>query len=177
MPLFADVDPTAAAIAGPFGAVVAGLLLLLYVWDKWSASRAASRKAEADSRVTDARAEEAETAADERAIKQHIAFNRVLSARLKRVEEESDAHKSRLYHVEAELGAVKKSHADCEKRQTENHAQIDALKAQNGGQQGMIDSLTARIVALVGALRDNGVPVGSGPHAPLSDQTGEHTPV
>ena len=84
-----------------------------------------------------------------------------------------------LKEVKLELRGCQEKHTTAEKAATVALAEVAGLKRQNGEQQGMLDTLTNRIISLVNALHRQGLSAGtgSGPHAPLSDATGEHTPV
>lgn len=90
---------------------------------------------------------------------------------------------ARFAAMENDLKGCVEKHAAAEKKQeTAEHAAAVALaeaarlKNQNGEQQGMIDTLAGRIVALVDALHRQGIPTGTATHAKLDD-TGEHDPL
>ena len=85
---------------------------------------------------------------------------------------------ARFATLEGNLKSCVEKHAEAEKDSAAALAEIGALKQQNTGQQGMIDTLTGRILSLVGAMHAQGIPTGSAPHAKLDDDpTDEHTPL
>lgn len=92
--------------------------------------------------------------------------------------EKLKATDAKVKELEHDLKGCVEKHAEAEKDSAAARTEIAGLKAQNGGQQGMIDTLTQRIIGLVGAMHAQGLPTGSGPHVPLADdRTDEHTPL
>ena len=85
---------------------------------------------------------------------------------------------ARFATLEGDLKGCVEKHASAEKESAEALARVAGLERQNGGQQTMIDTLTGRILSLVGAMHAQGIPTGSAPHAKLDDDpTDEHTPL
>lgn len=68
-----------------------------------------------------------------------------------------------------ELADCQHKHTAADRAASEALARVAHLEEQNGGQQSMIDNLTARIVSLVSGLRQSGLPVepGTAEHKPL----------
>lgn len=82
-----------------------------------------------------------------------------------------------LKEVKLDLKGCQEKHAASERAASMAMAEVAGLKKQNGEQQGVLDTLTRRILDLVTALRRQGLSAGSGPHPTLPDETGEHDPI
>lgn len=80
--------------------------------------------------------------------------------------------------LENDLRGCKESHATAERASAAALSRVAGLESQNGGQQvvmdkqqAMISTLTERVVSLVGALQESGIPAGSGPLPALPDSS------
>lgn len=71
----------------------------------------------------------------------------------------------RFTNLEHELNGCVQKHAQAERESSEALSRVAGLEKQNSGQQTMIDTLTSRIIALVGSLRESGLPC-VGDHCP-----------
>jgi chromosome segregation ATPase len=139
MPLFGDESPTNAGVAA--GGVLGVVLAVLYAIDRLVAARAKLRQDGAAAGKAEAEVRVAEADADDRAIKQHVALNRVLMTRTQRLQDQLDEQRSEVIDFKTQLETLRAHHAECEERAVKQAERIAHLEKLCGEQQQQIDLL------------------------------------